>query len=47
MKQLLTTIFLLGLISSCLGAFIINRTITVDASTLAAMRGSVPKVGVK
>lgn len=40
MKHISTVLFMLGIMSSIFGTFIINRTITIDAVTLAAMRGA-------
>lgn len=40
MKHIPIVFFMLGVASSIFGTFIINRTITIDAVTLATMRGS-------
>ncbi len=40
MKHFPIVLFILGVVSPIFGTFIINRTITIDAVTLAAMRGS-------
>ena len=36
MKHISTVLFMLGIMSSFFGTFIINRTITIDEVTLAA-----------
>ena len=40
MKCIITTMLFIAIVSSVLGTFIIPRTITVDASTLNALRSS-------
>lgn len=43
MKHFAIILLMTGIMSSIFGTFIINRTITIDEVTLAAMRGaSVP-----